>query len=637
MTKKLFRPFSYLLLFILFQFPQQLFAQTERILSFHSNIKIDSSGLVRITELIKVNATGDQIKRGLVRTLPLYRTDVYSTRKKMDFLVESVLKNGVEEPFSTKESNGSRSIYIGQESVLLEPGIYEYQISYSTRGQVGFFKDYDELYWNVTGNEWAFPIDTASASIQFPAGAKGGNTVCYTGPAGSKDHNCNSFNNADGSITFKTSQGLAQGEGFTIAAAFSTGFIKKPSFTEKLYTEYKELAITALLLIALGGYLFFTWNRYGVDPATPTVIPSFNVPGGFSPAMLRYFNKRKSDQKGFATAIVNMAVKKVIRIKKEAEDYVLERASEDTSVLSPEEQQIYKHLLASRSKIAVDSSNNNTISSARTAYENTVKVKLDFENYFVKHSKHLTKGVLATVIAFALFMYFVGGGYPFVLLFFAPFIGVGLFCIYNGIRSLKSTYGLSLFLVLFGLGFTGGPGYMLYQFIGKMEPTSAVFIILATLMFIAFIYLIKAPTVYGAAMLSEIAGFKMYLETAEQHRLNLLNPPELSPQLFEKFLPYAMALDVENAWGAKFEQLFEGTDYQPDWYSGDRFSYRAFGSGMAQPLSRAFDNATPSISSSSGSGSSSGSSGSSSWSSGSSSSSSGSSGGGGGGGGGGGW
>lgn len=637
MTKKLFRSFSYLLFFIFLQLPQQLLAQTERILSFHSNIKIDSSGLVRITELIKVNATGDQIKRGLVRTLPLYRTDVYSTRKKMDFLVESVLKNGVEEPFSTKESNGSRSIYIGQESVLLEPGVYEYQISYSTRGQVGFFKDYDELYWNVTGNEWAFPIDTASASVQFPAGAKGGNTVCYTGPAGSKDHNCNSFSNADGSMTFKTNQGLAQGEGFTIATAFSTGFIKKPSFTEKLYTEYKELAITALLLIALGGYLFFTWNRYGVDPAIPTVIPSFNVPGGFSPAMLRYFNKRKSDQKGFATAIVNMAVKKVIRIKKEAEDYVLERASEDTSVLSPEEQQIYKHLLASRSKIAVDSSNNNTISAARTAYEATVKVKLDFENYFVKHSKHLTKGTLATVAAFALFMYFVGGGYPFVLLFFAPFIGVGLFCIYNGIRSLKSTYGLSLFLVLFGLGFTGGPGYMLYQFVGKMEPTSAVFIILATLMFIAFIYLIKAPTVYGAAMLSEIAGFKMYLETAEQHRLNLLNPPELSPQLFEKFLPYAMALDVENAWGAKFEQLFEGTDYQPEWYSGDHFSYRAFGSGMAQPLRRAFDNATPSISSSSGSGSSSGSSGSSSWSSGSSSSSSGSSGGGGGGGGGGGW
>jgi len=638
MINKFFRYFSYLLFFILLQFPQQLFAQTERILSFHSDIKIDSSGLVRITELIKVNTNADQIKRGLVRTLPLYRKDIYSTRKKMDFLIERVLKDGVEEPFSTKEADGMRSIYIGRESVLLEPGIYEYQIVYSTRGQVGFFKDYDELYWNVTGNDWAFPIDAASASIHFPGAAKGGNTVCYTGIAGSKAHDCNSFSDSDGSVTFKTNQPLNPGEGFTVAAAFTSGIIKKPSFTERLFTEYKEIAITALLLIALGGYLFFSWQRYGVDPESPTVIPTFNVPGDFSPAMLRYFNKRKSDQKGFATSIVNMAVKKVIKIRKEEDDYVLERASDDVSVLSPEEQQVYKHLLGTRSKISIDKSNNDDISTARRAYETSVKVKLDFEKYFVEHSKHLIKGVLATIAAFALFMYFVGGGYPLVLLFFAPFLGAGLFCIYIGIKGLRSTYGISLFLVLFGLGFAGAPGWMLFQFIGKMEPTSTVFIILATLLFLSFIYLIKAPTVYGAAMLSEIAGFKMYLETAEQHRLNLLNPPELSPQLFERFLPYAMALDVENEWGAKFEQIFDGTDYQPEWYSGDNFPYRSFGSGFAKPLSRAFESATPSISSSSsGSGSSSGSSGSSSWSSGSSSSSSGSSGGGGGGGGGGGW
>ena len=638
MINKFFRYFSYLLFLILLQFPQQLLAQTERILSFHSDLKIDSSGLLRITERIRVNVNGDQIKRGLVRTLPLYRTDIYSTRKKMDFLVERVLKDGAEEPFSTKEADGNRSVYIGRESVLLEPGIYEYQIVYSTRGQVGFFEGYDELYWNVTGNEWNFPIDSASATIHFPTGAKGGNTVCYTGSAGSKAHDCNSFSDRDGSVTFKTNQPLNQGEGFTIAAAFTSGLIKRPSFTERIFTEYKEIAITALLLIALGAYLFFTWKRYGVDPEGPTVIPSFNVPGGFSPATLRYFVKRKSDQKGFASSIVNMAVKKVIRIRKEEEDYVLERASDDISLLSTEEQQLYKHLLGTQSKIAINRSNNKDISSARTAYEASVKVKLDFEKYFVKHSKHLIKGILATVVAFALFMYFVGGGYPLVLLFFAPFLGAGLFCIYIGIKGLRSSYGLSLFLVLFGLGFAGAPGWMLLQFIGKMEPTSAVFIVLATLMFLSFIYLIKAPTVYGATMLSEIAGFKMYLETAEQHRLNLLNPPELSPQLFEKFLPYAMALDVENAWGAKFEQVFNGTDYQPEWYDGNRFPYRSFGSGFAQPLSRAFERATPTVSSSSsGSGSSSGSSGSSSWSSGSSSSSSGSSGGGGGGGGGGGW
>ena len=121
----------------------------------------------------------------------------------------------------------------------------------------------------------------------------------------------------------------------------------------------------------------------------------------------------------------------------------------------------------------------------------------------------------------------------------------------------------------------------------------------------------------------------MYLETAEEHRLNLLNPPEHSPELFEKFLPYALALDVENAWGAKFEDLLNQADYSPDWYEGDKFYYPRIAKGFIVPFSSAVSDSKPDT------GSSSGSSGSSSWSSGSSSS--GSSGGGGGGGGGGGW
>lgn len=635
MTNKNLRYFSYLLFLIFLQFSQSSFAQTEKILSFHSNIRIDTSGLVSITELIKVYANGDQIKRGLIRTIPLHRKDIYGTRKKMDFLVESVYKDGKTEPFFTKEENGSRSIYMGSKEVTLEPGIYEYQINYSTKGQVGFFKDYDELYWNVTGNEWAFPIEATSARIQFPVGAKAGNTACYTGPAGSKAADCSFYNSSDGSVNFKAGQPLAPGEGFTVAAAFSSGLIKRPSFSEQLFTEYKEVAITALLLIALGGYLFFIWRRYGVDPETPTVIPSFNIPGDLSPGVLRYFNKKKSDQKGFATSIVNMAVKKVIRISKDEDgEYVLARSSGDTALLSSEEQQIYKHFLQSREKMTITSARSNDIYAARTAHENAVKLKIDFKSYFVKHSSHILKAVIATIIAFVLFMYFVAGGYPLVLLFFAPFIGAGVFCIYTGISNLRSTYGISLFLVLFGLAFAGIPCWMLFQFVDKMETSSLVFIGASTLMFITFIYLIKAPTIYGASLMSEIAGFKMYLETAEQERLNLLNPPDLTPQLFERFLPYAMALDVENAWGAKFEKAFDGTDYQPEWYSGESFPYRTFGTAFTRPLNRAFETATPTISSSS-SGSSSGSSGSSSWSSGSSSS--GSSGGGGGGGGGGGW
>ena len=152
-------------------------------------------------------------------------------------------------------------------------------------------------------------------------------------------------------------------------------------------------------------------------------------------------------------------------------------------------------------------------------------------------------------------------------------------------------------------------------------------------MYMVFIRTITAFTPAGIQIQSQIEGFKLYMSTAEEHRLNLLNPPELTPQVFEKFLPYAIALDLENAWGQKFEEVLRESDYEPDWYSGRDVPYRSFATSMPRTFYSSVS-VSPAPKNTS-SGSSSGSSGSSSWSSGSSGG--GSSGGGGGGGGGGGW
>jgi uncharacterized protein (TIGR04222 family) len=145
-----------------------------------------------------------------------------------------------------------------------------------------------------------------------------------------------------------------------------------------------------------------------------------------------------------------------------------------------------------------------------------------------------------------------------------------------------------------------------------------------------FTWLIKAPTVNGRRLMDEIEGFRMYLSTAEQERLNLLHPPERTPALFEKYLPYAMALDVENEWGEQFQDILaaaaSGGDsgYQPGWYHG-RHGHRGwsspgrFASSLGSSLGGSIASAATPPGSSSGSGG------------------GGSSGGGGGGGGGGGW
>lgn len=59
---------------------------------------------------------------------------------------------------------------MGDKDVRISPGVHTYKLTYRVGRELGFFEDHDELYWNVTGNEWAFPIDSASATVLLPKG-----------------------------------------------------------------------------------------------------------------------------------------------------------------------------------------------------------------------------------------------------------------------------------------------------------------------------------------------------------------------------------------------------------------------------------------------------------------------------------
>jgi uncharacterized membrane protein len=106
----------------------------------------------------------------------------------------------------------------------------------------------------------------------------------------------------------------------------------------------------------------------------------------------------------------------------------------------------------------------------------------------------------------------------------------------------------------------------------------------------------------------------MFLVTAEKARLEALNPPQVTPEVFERFLPYAIALDCENQWSKKFEAeaAAAGTaassgysSYTPLWYSGSSFNQlgmAAFSSALGASMASAAASASASPGSSSGSG-----------------------------------
>jgi len=140
----------------------------ERILSFDSEIWIESDGSLFVTESIQVSAEGREIRRGIYRDFPTVYRDALGNRITVPFDVASVTRDGNPEPWHTERVTGGTRLYIGQASTFLEPGEYAYRIEYTTDRQLGYFDDHDELYWNIIGNDWMFPIDAVTASVRLP-------------------------------------------------------------------------------------------------------------------------------------------------------------------------------------------------------------------------------------------------------------------------------------------------------------------------------------------------------------------------------------------------------------------------------------------------------------------------------------
>lgn len=114
--------------------------------------------------------------------------------------------------------------------------------------------------------------------------------------------------------------------------------------------------------------------------------------------------------------------------------------------------------------------------------------------------------------------------------------------------------------------------------------------------------------------MDQIEGFRMYLETAEGELLNQLHPPELTPERFGKYLPYALALDVEIAWSEKFSLTLENAStgpgdndhqrYRHRWYKGGHYDTHKFAYQLSQSMDAAISSASspPGSSGSSGGG-----------------------------------
>lgn len=579
---------------------------TEKIVRFHSDILIDTTGRIEVNESIVVYAKGKDIKRGIVRSMPLYRKDEDGKKIKMNFKLLSIQCNGQDEQYKTEIAGDYLDIYIGNSEVLLKPGIYTYLITYESYGHIGFFDTYDELYWNVTGNDWAFSIDETSATIQLPESVSFIDSKCYTGKAGSSQNDCIS-ESSDNTITFYTKSRLAPNEGLTIAASFPRDIIKRPPPPTRLQSfwgKHKNIISSITIFILMGCFYFFTWRKVGKDPEKPVVIPTFKPPHDWSPGVVRYLLKRKYENKVFTSVLVGMAVKGIIRIVYESKKYTLE-VVDKTKKLSHEEKGVFNALFSSNTSITVSDTNHTKFSAATSKLKSVLNTDWNIKDYYLKNIEYIALAAFFCVMFSLLYITIIDSQLAIGdIVFSSPFLIMGVFLVFSAIKQ-KSITNI-IFLVIGLIMFVPT---LLSQFalLFTKEPLTVGFFVLMLTAFGIYVYLIKAPTVLGAQTMSELEGFKLYLKTAEENRLNLLTPPERTPELFEKLLPYAIALDVENEWGKKFDNVLKQIDYKPEWYSSTRpfmpgtFSH-TLGNSFNSSINRARIDPSSSSSGSSGSG-----------------------------------
>ena len=502
----------------------------ERILSFHSDVRVLTDGIIEVTETIQVQAEGKQIRRGIYRDFPVEYRDRLGNSHKIAVETLSLQRNDKIEPYKTVRNGRDIRTYFGRSDVFISSGIHTYTYRYRANRLLGFFEQHDELYWNVTGNRWAFPIDKASATItlEFDAPRNAILVEGYTGRLGSNEQQYERHMDESGAVHFSANKPLPPAHGLTVVVGWPKGWVAEPSAMDRLGWLLKDnasLLIAVIGFVLLVTYYMIVWRKHGKDPEEGPVVTRYEPPKGFSPASLRFIRQMYYDNKVMTAAILNLAVKGYLEIKKSDAKGIFKSSTHSLKKLgsgslrqplAAGEQELYTALFKDGDVVVLEQSNHELLGEARSEHKDSLKS--DYKEHYFRTNGWLNVPAIAIV------------------------------------------------LVSTALALTAGNG-------PSVMVIATVIVMFVTMAFFAVI--MKRPTLRGRELLDEMIGFEDYLEFAEKEDLALRNPPEKTPQLFEQYLPYALALGVDQEWSEQFASILasirqpSGESYSPGWYDGE--------------------------------------------------------------------
>lgn len=555
----------------------------ERIRHYSSDIQIEKDSSLDVAESIDVAVENDLIKHGIYRDFPTRYRGPHGSEVHVGFTFKGATLDGQAVPATVEPLGNGVRIKVGDPRTYVPVGEHDYVLRYKVTREIGRFPSFDELYWNVTGNGWIFPIDEAEARIRLPSTVAFGQRSVYTGPQGSTASNAEVVEESPGEIRFKTTQPLGPYEGLTVAAAFPKGVVAQPSrgsrFLDAL-ADYGPPAVGLLSLLALCGFYYFAWSRAGRNPRAGTIVPIFTPPDGLTPAATRFVVKMGSDNRTFAAALVDMGVRGHVRLVEEDGGWFsrkkmrLERLESGTR-LPEEEQAALSDICEPGESIVMEQKNYRNFLAAKNSLAAVLKSEYEGK-LFKRNLGWAAAGLLLFAALFWLTCAAVAAAtYGAIVWQVGVVVGSLLvaallwlaFHEAPGGKCLLSLVGLAAFGVALGVGMpivnaALGSGWWL----PLLLPTVCAPLVLSSFWWMA------APTPDGRKVLDHIAGFKQYLSITEAQRLDRMTPPRETPELFEKYLPYAIALAVENHWANRFAAVLSAASAQGQqgfaWYSG---------------------------------------------------------------------
>ncbi len=547
-----------LILFLLLAATAPAMARQLVIQHFDVEIRVNPDGDIEVTETIQPRFIGSW--NGIFRTIPV--EDNYRGFNRTLFLEPLGVTDERGQPLKHEVSRERHyrkfKIWVPEARDAVRTVVIRYRVP----NALLYFEEHDELYWDITGDEWEVPIEAATARILLPAGATGVRAIAYTGAYGSREQDAD-VTITGNEIRYRMRRGLHFREGLTAVVGWDKGVVREPGAAEKAFLFLRSNWPLFLPLLVFG-VMFWLWYTRGRDPRRRPIVARYTPPEDLTPAELGTLVDNSPDMRDITATLVDLAVRGYVVIEEKEEKKLLGLFSDKDYVFTlrkPRDawQDLKPHEAALLEGVFFPS------------YSALPSIELsDLENEFYKELPGIRDRIFDALMARRYYI--------------------------NRPDKVKRAYVIAGVVVV-GLAIWGG-GFLA----GILGQQSLPFIIAAVLsggIIAGFGLVMPARTLQGTRTMEGVLGFEEFLGRVESDRFARVVK---TPEMFEEFLPYAMALGVEKNWVRAFEDIYRRP---PEWYRGpygQTFQPRSFVSDLGRMSTRAAATMASSPRSSGGSG-----------------------------------